>query len=738
MKSKLRIFILFVLSSLICVLFLGSFKPYQAQSLSSSFLSEASYSDSANLSLTGTIIANAITRTSGLWVHSLDGDDVRHGRRGVTNRDNLSTTEIKTTLGPRQQLRIGGDGESEATLGFLDINDTFSTDYLVAAGRSFVVSHYYYSPSQCRTSGEFVIGWTEGRPLDPDAPVSSLDNRQCPDISHRPGLIGPAAQSRKTPENYVSLNLKSDSRRSFQNYIDAAAPVHLHYYCSAVEDDGEGWGIAFSGRPMSPTLAEANSEESISNTIRVTCQKAIETCEERSEESCSVANDDPWRIDAATPEFQRVKLVLQCQNEQYLQASGITPDEINESYASLEKEAVDNEDKACIFSIRYFYEILISPLNDERTLIHTTLTDEGYAIHDLIGSVDITVSDTSETTTTITLKAGDRFLFDYLLDSVQKQPKETIPDSERNAAANHPLVKTFLDVNKWPASFEPEITAYQEALQEQFLPSVPPVSAELVTVTVRGVDYQVWKATVNLSEPNVAFSLVRDCSVDGAASLTRFAQEQKAALVMGGIYGGQNRCDPLNYPLYSEGQLQAGSPQRWTQGTVLGMRSVPLESGIVAEMQTFNADDAYTWSSDQATWDQYLFAVTSGPRLLANGQVVYSEQAARAQGHNDPNVTNPVSRTRRAALCLSRDKQQFHYVMSQQPPNLNLVELSEILQSSPVDCWDAVNLDGGAGPALAVQGDVKSPPGGRPQPYLMVVYDAENVPSATGAAWNLP
>jgi len=743
MKSNFRTFILFVLSSLICVLFLGSFNLYQAKSVSSGLLSDASYRDSEDLTLTDTRIANAAIRTSGLWVHSFSGSDVRHGPRGITNRNNLSPIppieEKKTILGSRQQLRIGGDRVSEATLGFLDINDTFLTDHLVAAGRSSVISHYYYSPSQCRTSGEFVIGWTESRPLDPDAPIGSLPGRQCPDIRHSPGLIGPGAQSRKTPENYVvSLNLKNDSRRSPQNIIDAAAPVHLNYYCSAVEDSGDGWGTAFSNRPMSPRSDESSVEVSIRNTINATCQKAIETCEESSDGSCSVVNEDPWRVDAANPQFQRVRLILQCRNNEYQQASGITSDEINAAYALLEEEADDNQDNACIFSIRYFYEVVISPLNNERTLIHTTLTDEGYAIHDLIGSVDITVSETPETTTTITLNAGDRFLYDYLLDSVQKQPKEAIPASERTAAGNHPLVKTFLDVKKWPTSFEPEIMAYQVALQEQFLPAVPPVSAELVTVNVRGVDYQVWKATVNLSDPNVAFSLVRDCSVNSAASFGRFAQEQKAALVMGGIFGGQNRCDPLNYPLYSEGRLQpGGSPQPWTQGTILGMRPAPAGGGIFADMQTFNAKGPYAWSSDQATWDGYVFAVTSGPRLLADGQVVYGEQAARDQGHGDPNVTNPASRTRRAALCLSRDKQQFHYVMSQQPSDLNLVELSEILQSSPVDCWDAVNLDGGAGPALAVQGDIKNPPG-RSQPYLIVVYDAENAPSGTRAAWNLP
>ncbi|NEP16838.1 MAG: phosphodiester glycosidase family protein [Leptolyngbya sp. SIO4C1] len=407
---------------------------------------------------------------------------------------------------------------------------------------------------------------------------------------------------------------------------------------------------------------------------------------------------------------------------------------MRQSLEEFEEKASSDQATSCVFSVRYFYELLISPLNDERTLIHMGLTDEGYVVDDLIGSVRITLPGNPATAESIELNAGDRFFFDYLIDSFEKQPKEAIPNSERQRAANYPIVKTFLDTNKWPPGLESEIEAYRRELQQQFL---PPVSAEQVNLAANGRNYQLWKASVSLSNPNVAFSLVRDCTVNGENSFRRFAESQQAALVMGGIFSRQNRCDPTTFPLYSEGVLVEGSAQDWTKGTVFSIRSSDQEAGLIADMQTYNAGEAYSWSSSQPDWSNYLFAVTSGPRLLADGQVVYSRQAARDQGHGDRFIINETEETRRAALCLSSDKKQFHYVLLQEPAALNLAEFSNVLRSSDVGCWDAVNLDGGGGPALAVDGDVKHPPG-REQPYLIVVYYAESAPSRTRSVWGLP
>ncbi|MEL6488499.1 MAG: phosphodiester glycosidase family protein [Cyanobacteria bacterium J06621_3] len=683
------------------------------------------------------LIAQVTRETSALFVHSVTGSGVKFGRRNQLNSDlERVRANVETIIGPLQKLRVDGDGRSEATLGFINPQREQLNSPLVAVGRSDLVSFYYYKHRNCDVSGEFVIGWSTREIVDSDVPI-------CEDINHSPGIIGPGAQSVSNPVFLTAQHNRNKSNQplDYQRYIDATAPVHLHYYCSAVDYTDGSWGVALSERPMIPTTLDNRSVAiAVQETASNTCRKAIQTCEERGGQECSVINEDHWKTEVPDnrPELKDLNLFLNCDNnDEHYRSSGIAYADVSQSLLELEAEALSAQSTSCSFSAKYFYELLISPISDERTLIHTSITDEGYVIDELVGSIKILPAGDPETTEAIELNAGDRFFFDYLVNSAEKQPKESIPNSERQEAANHPLVKTFLDTAKWPDELAPEIQAYNRELQEQF---IPPVSAELLNVSLNDRQYQLWKATVNLSNSDLAFSLVRDCDVTGESSFSQFSQDQRAALVMGGIFGGQDRCDPTNFPLYSEGRLVDGSPQDWTQGTVFSIRPSTENSDdtsvMTADIQTYNARGSYSWSSNEPDWGTYLFAVTSGPRLLANGQVVYSSQAASDQGHSDRNVVDERSRTQRAALCLSRDKKEFYYTMLQDPPDLGLREFSNVIQSSDVGCWDAVNLDGGAGPALAVDRDVKNAPG-RQQPYFMVVYYAEDAPPLTRNAWSL-
>lgn len=720
MIPRSRPFVILALASLISIISF-SLLPLQAEELTGS----GSLIPTENI-VKGKQTALQIANTSsddGLDVYLVDGD-VRHGNQN-TNNANLTTTQRGARIIKTQRLRIAGNRISEATLRFF-VNGTLRNSPLIAVGRSNLISQYFYRRSSCEGAGEFTIGWSA---------VGA--ESECKNFNYRPSgsdpeYLGPGIRSRhKIKRQMKRRNKNNEFKIDFQNYIDAAAGASLHYYSSAVDPITGYWGVALSEKPMSGNPVEGRSvAEESQRLISETRRKAIEICGEQGGEACEIVREDHWRSNVPDnlPELKQTNLWLRCRNRDYYKISGVEVEQMSQSLAELETEA--SADQSCTFSVRAFYDLIISPLDNERTLVHTGITEQGYVIDALVGSVRITLPGDPEITEAIDLRTGDRFFFDSLLDSFEKQPKESIPNSERQDAASYPIVKTFLDKSKWPTELGPEIEAYQNALQEQFL---PPISSESLNVTVNGKDYQLWKAAVNLANSNTAFSLVRDCNVTGESSFRNFAQEQRAALVMGGIFSRQNRCEPTNFPLYSEGRLVSGSAQDWTQGTVFSISAEP-GGGLTSDMRTYNAKGAYPWSSNEPQWGNYLFAVTSGPRLVANGQVVYSRQAARDQGHGDRFVIDESSRTRRAALCLSRDKKTFYYVLPQTPDALDLREFSNVLRDSSVGCWDAVNLDGGAGPALAVDGDVKLPPG-RQQPYLMVVYYTENAPSQVRNAW---
>ena len=716
MSPRNRQFIVLILASLVSVISL-SLLPIQAQELAIPNIHIPASKITENLQY-----ALQVSKSDdGLNVNELGGD-VRHGSQN-TNNVNLTTTQKGTRIIKTQRLRIAGDRTSEATLSFF-INGVLHSSPLIAVGRSNLISQYFYRRSSCEGAGEFTIGWSA---------IGAAD--ECKSFNYRPSrpeYFGPGERSRQQTKWQIKHRDKDNKFKvDFQNYIDAAAGASLHYYSSAVDPITGYWGVALSEKPMSGNPVEGRSvAEESQRLISETRRKAIEICGEQGGEACEIVREDHWRSNVPDnlPELKQTNLWLRCRNRDYYKISGVEVEQMRQSLAELETEA--SADQSCALSVRAFYDLIISPLDDERTLIHTGITEQGYVIDALVGSARITLPSDPEITESIDLNAGDRFFFDSLLDSFEKQPKGSIPNSERQDAASYPIVKTFLDKDKWPAELGPEIEAYQSALQEQFL---PPISSESLNVTVNGKDYQLWKAAVNLENPNTVFSLVRDCGVTGESSFRNFAQGQNTALVMGGIFSRQNRCDPTNFPLYSEGRLVSGSAQDWTQGTVFSI-SARSGGGVTADMQTYNAKGAYPWSSNEPQWGDYLFAVTSGPRLVANGQATYSRQAARDQGHGDRFVIDESSRTRRAALCLSRDKKSFYYVLSQTPDALDLREFSNVLRDSSVGCWDAVNLDGGAGPALAVDGDVKLPPG-RQQPYLMVVYYIEDAPSQVRNAW---
>ncbi|MEO0373761.1 MAG: phosphodiester glycosidase family protein, partial [Cyanobacteria bacterium P01_A01_bin.17] len=190
--------------------------------------------------------------------------------------------------------------------------------------------------------------------------------------------------------------------------------------------------------------------------------------------------------------------------------------------------------------------------------------------------------------------------------------------------------------------------------------------------------------------------------------------QRNASLILGGIYEG-------NWNLISTGI--SNTQNNRSQYTLLG-----IDAENRPEVVTL------TDATAQPRWDEYWFAVQAGPRLVRDGQATVTESSARAEGHANLDVTTP---TRRAAIGFSRDGNQLIYVMTERGSSVSIRRLAEIMASDEVGAWQAMNLDGGDGPAISTAEEIFARPGaGRDQSHFMVVYEAAQAPEMTRAAWD--
>jgi hypothetical protein len=645
-----------------------------------------------------------------IYVYAYE-NDVRAGNRSALLR-NLARVNQGTEAGVGEKIWIQQGETNGANLGFVSNRPEISP--IVSAGYSGdTSSSYYFAPNLCRTEGSFVIGWS--------TPSVRLGDRgTCSEVSHRHGeRIGPSANNPKQTEptawSFLSKeDIQLASLLNPQVVIDSSIPVHLRYYCSAMSSNG-AWGVALSDRPLSIEIGDVEAQ--VVSTKARTCENAKAVCLERGGSNCLVLSEDVWRFTSAYPELQEVDLYLNCANIEipYYEHSGIGYENVREGLSNLEASALADDAQSCVFSIRYYYEVFIRPSLEERTLISTGVSEDGVVIDDLVGSITIKPSGDPVTTEAVTLNAGDRYVITPSTLGEEGRVQKVIPLEDREAVTKRRSVQAFFDKTKWPEEFASEIDAYWDGVKTQFLPPSPPATVTLKTVA--GIE--VWDATIDLTNPDLVFSLVRDCNVRNEAGLRSLATNRKTALIMGGIYSRGSNCDPLNFALISEQQLKAGS--RGTGGTVLG---------IGKDNQNLKAEILTTGIGESPDWDNYIFAVTAGPRILVAGQPRFSPAQ---EGHSESFIREAQQDRRRAAFCLSQNRQILHYVVTQRS-NATLPELSTVLRAADIGCWDGFNLDGGGAPALALGQEVIVPPG-REQPYLMVMYTAGNAPSDIRRVW---
>lgn len=218
------------------------------------------------------------------------------------------------------------------------------------------------------------------------------------------------------------------------------------------------------------------------------------------------------------------------------------------------------------------------------------------------------------------------------------------------------------------------------------------------------------KVTIHLDSPEtiVALGMANNQSSTARQSFSTFVGQYYAAIVASGTY-----AVGTNWPLKSGGNFVGGTEKfaQYSTGTVLGLRP-----GNVPEMVTIKKEGT-------PHWNNYQFALTSGPRLLKGGQVIPWRPAE--EGFGDPKVTNTETPLGRTAIGFSGDGRKLYYVTFKQ--NVSLRQAAQLMKD--MGCTEAMNLDGGGTQALARNGNVIVN-SSRTQTHALVVFDV-NRPAPT-------
>ena len=605
----------------------------------------------------------------------LGGHPISYGKKD----DTITNAEDKS---------LGIDGTPEKNiggiLGFQTKSKKKIKNFLAAYGFSKFYSEYFYP---CKAQGSFTIGWK-----------SQTGNNDCNTIQYTPDenkikniqiKSRSKAISKYKKNNVFSRTSVDSSIIDEQKIAKFAAAVHTRQYCSVIEDGGGKWNIQLSKLTYAPSNPRQNSnyQSGINNpayqreaTVNI-CNKALKACEGRdNKRTCSIVNHGKWVSTSQRP----INLTLECaENQRYFRRGN--GKEVPKLKDEIEKEA--RGAKSCTFNTYNDDDILISPGDDKRTLIHTNTTKDGFVINDLVGKVKITkLGNPTKPSPIITLKPRQRY--EYRLPKARN-----LNDKERKEVYEEPVVQEFLQCDrwnkwgddKWKQEICNELNQYREALKQFYQPP----AVQVTEPTIDGVP--IWLSTIDLSSPQTIVTLVTKNEVELTGGLTSFANRSNASLIANGTFKDEDTQSKNVWTMKDEGTFiqYVNNSERWSTGVTLG-----LKSGNEPEMN----------ARAESQWDRYWFALTGNYWLVGKGT----------------NNKLPKGSAARTAIGFSiKDRKLYHVITKR---NVSLNKLSEIMQL--VGCDEAVNLEGGGGRILAEKGTIKVP--GEVRSPLIVVYDAAN------------
>lgn len=335
----------------------------------------------------------------------------------ITPQDRLKTVNQKLILA------------SGATAGFLFRN---SNDYqlhspAISLGSYSFPTEFWYP---CKGKlGAFTIAW------------KGNGGSSCQDFTVSPGYDREA--SLDSWENTSVAQVNKSFLNAQQRSIDIDLPSDIEY-CNAVADSGKGWGF---GSSLDQVLSGKSP-----------CETALEKCSETSEGSdCSVTSWATWKLrdrdliasrqcDRSTPTSRR--------------ETGITI--ATRVLLEFLQEALRSQASSCELNVYRSDEIIISPVNDQLTLVHTDRSEDGAIVVNVIaGAVEIRAA--ANLQAPVTVSTGNRIFYRDNRFS-QEEPLDT------QQVASSPSVQGFLNPEIWPQDSRPQIEEYQNAINQ----AIPP------------------------------------------------------------------------------------------------------------------------------------------------------------------------------------------------------------------------------------------------------------------------
>lgn len=173
---------------------------------------------------------------------------------------------------------------------------------------------------------------------------------------------------------------------------------------------------------------------------------------------------------------------------------------------------------------------------------------------------------------------------------------------------------------------------------------------------------------IDLKENELSLVSAKDLSREHA-SVDEYAQYSKALLAInGGFFDGNYQ--PLGLRIYNKRQTNPAKNISWW-----GIFYVKNQKAYLTNINQYSPDH------------QIDFAIQSGPRLLINNRIPPLKPG----------------RAERSALGITHDGRVIILVTDNMP--LSTTELAQLMKAQPLNCENALNLDGGSSSQLRAQLD---------------------------------
>ncbi|MEB3278051.1 MAG: hypothetical protein VKK42_03900 [Lyngbya sp.] len=343
---------------------------------------------------------------------------------------------------PNQQLQIATS--SRAGFIFRDRSDQKLHTNAIIGGSIHNPTEYWYP---CSGTGGFTIAWEEGNQSTPCKSFRVSSKVAAEEASQGGWQNTLVAQVNNSFLKAQNLEIDLD----LPNIIGLPGKIE---YCNAIADSGKGWGFG----PSSP--------EQIFNQLFSSdnpCQTALEKCSTTSEGSgCSVTSWATWN-------FQDRDLVasMQCDRNPPSSVRGTGETIAVTVLWGLLQEALRSQAGSCELNVYRSDEIIISPVDDRQTLVHTESSQNGLIEVNVIeGAVEIRA--TTNLQASVRVSEGERIF--YGNNEFFKQGS-----IDPRQVASSPSVQGFLNSENWPQDFQPQLEEYQDVDRVRFDPRGSPL-----------------------------------------------------------------------------------------------------------------------------------------------------------------------------------------------------------------------------------------------------------------------